>query len=272
MKLTLPPARAPLDVPRIHAAVTAKDQQAQLLAQADQDPDVQAARAKNDATPDTSQTMTLADGTYHPQRQALHKTIVRKLLNPMAGPQAKPEAHFFIGLPGAGKSTIAAKLFGSPPKAMTTVNPDKAMQFLPEYDLRNGGKLHTEGATIAEHGVMPAAVALRHHLLVDFTGRSPDKVAGMAKGLQAVGYSTHLHYVHVTPQESAQRSLEDFTHGDGRFVDPKYSILELGHKIQQSYQQLRQSGAFTSVHAYPGAGRGPQHWDPTGGGARPVMR
>jgi hypothetical protein len=187
------------------------------------------------------------DGSYEPERARLHQQIVQRLLNPRAHAAANQTliALIIVGIPGAGKSTQAERWRKRRAIECTNVNPDDVQSGLPEYEGWNADLLHAEARDVAETLLLPRAIELRHHIMLDFTGRDPARVNRLADQLADRGYELDLICVDLPPGKAAYRAWQRFrkaafvrgkTDSDaGRFIRPRLITSGFGDKPGKSY-------------------------------------
>jgi len=190
------------------------------------------------------------DGNYTPERQAVHKEILGRLLNPKAKakPGKRPIAVFLMGPPAAGKTTAGAPLTSRLGVEFTTINPDDVKEQLPEYRGWNAGLLHEESSDVAEGMLREQAVEAQHNVMFDITGKNARKVTDEASALQAAGYDVHVVNVaadnHVVGWRAWQRfRRQAFGEKKGRFVPPKYAAEAVDGKPKQTFEAMKQHPA-----------------------------
>ncbi len=189
-------------------------------------------------------------GNYTPERKAVHREILGKLLNPnaKAKPGQKPIAVFLMGPPAAGKTTAGAPLTKRLGVEFTTINPDDVKEMLPEYRGWNAGLLHEESSEVAEGFLQEQAVRESHNLLFDITGKNGEKVTTEATKLQAAGYDVHVVNVAADDHVVGWRAWQRFRRqalGDqkGRFVPPKYAAEAVDGKPKRTFEAMKQHPA-----------------------------
>lgn len=133
------------------------------------------------------------------------------------------KAVFLAGGPGSGKSFIVGKT-GLPALGMKVVNSDDAF----ETAMKKAGKKMTsdeifsdEGQTIRDRSKRLTAkrqsmyISGRLGLVIDGTGKDPDKIKKQAKTLQDLGYDTMMILVNTTLEVAIDRDKgRDRTLGD----------------------------------------------------------
>jgi shikimate kinase len=133
------------------------------------------------------------------------------------------KAIFLAGGPGSGKSFIVGKT-GLPALGMKVVNSDDAF----ETAMKKAGKKMTsdeifsdEGQTIRDRSKRLTAkkqemyISGRLGLVIDGTGKDPNKIKKQAKALQDLGYDTMMILVNTTLEVAIDRDKgRDRTLGD----------------------------------------------------------
>jgi Zeta toxin len=195
------------------------------------------------------------DGAYTPERDKLHQTIVEAQLNPAAKAKAgkKPIAILVVGLPGSGKTTVES----SWPKRLditcSMVNSDDIQSRLPEFQGWNVDLLRAEARELEEQLLLPRAIAERHNLIVEVTGRDSERSFGFADSLGRAGYQIYLVYVDLPVGKAAFRTWRRFRGGafkpnvgdpdSGRFVSPRLVATAFGTKPRETYTALKKHPA-----------------------------
>lgn len=197
---------------------------------------------------DTKAQHTDANGQYTPERAALHKSIVQRLVfscpKPPQGQQ--PECVLLLGGAASGKSTVVNALNLSSNSG--TLNADDIKDLLPEYgegagrDLRHSNVL-TAAANVHEESSDVGKVALNaiirggRNFVYDAVLGNPQKASELVGKLKGAGYRVRLVGVSLDTETALQRArsraLGDMEEGgskpgNGRFVPDE--ILAHGHE------------------------------------------
>lgn len=175
-----------------------------------------------------------------PQREALRESIIDKLYNKDIEKRTQGrEATIILGLPGAGKSTLANPLIE---KGAIEIDPDIAKAEIPEF---NGGiganAVHEESSMITKK-VLARAIANGDNIVwprID----GKDKLERDIKKLQENGYKVHVSIIDVS-QETAVRSAVDRYLKTGRLVSPS-TIKEYGNTPEETYQTAKAINGVT---------------------------
>lgn len=116
--------------------------------------------------------------------------------------KSQPVAVLTMGLPGAGKSTVIARMGLD---TMPVVDPDRIKEGHPDYDPKNPEALHDWSKRQAEAAISNL-VADGSDLLIDGTGTNVEKMVRRAQDLQAAGYTVKVLYVQVSLQTALARN------------------------------------------------------------------
>lgn len=221
---------------------------ADVLRNADSDPEVRAARRRAATDMPTASKFQKPDGSYVPEREEVHLNIVRGMLNPNARvPEGqKPRMVMLLGIPASGKSKVLRPGISG---EFTTIDADAVKAKLPEYDGKNAGALHKESGHVAEDILLSAALLDRHNILLDWTGKNTEKTLHRVKAFVKLGYDVEVHHVTIPPAEAASRALGRFK-TDGRFVDPEYIIKDVGRRPDETYKALKNSGLLKKWRSF----------------------
>jgi predicted ABC-type ATPase len=219
------------------------------------------------APKDTLKKYQRPDGTFTPERAALHKKIIDGIL---AGhsPQAHPVATFFGGGPAAGKSTALKATH----EDSVHVDPDEIKAQLPEYqqmldagDPKAAAYVHEESSYLAKQAVKEAQ-RRRLNLTWDGTGDSHiDKLAGKVNDAKRHGYMTEGKYVTVDTDEAVRRA-QARAEATGRHV-PETFIRETHAAVSDAYAKAAKMGLFDKTELWDTSGKTPvlvAHKDPGG--------
>ena len=200
--------------------------------------------SEQSAAKDTLEKYQNPDGTFTPERTALHQSVINDIL---AGhqPQEHPVATFFGGGPASGKSTA---LEATAPDA-AVIDPDAIKARLPEYQQMLDAKdpqaaqyVHEESSLLAKRA-MAEAQKRRINYVLDGTGDSSvDKLAAKVNGARRAGYMTDGKYVTVDTNTAVQRAM-DRAKATGRMV-PESVIRETHKAVSDTYPKAMKMGLF----------------------------
>lgn len=201
-------------------------------------------------------------GSWASSRTARHLQITGELLGPSTPAEARPVALIFMGLPGAGKTTIGRRVgaawlasHGRPP-AEATFDPDAVRVRLPEYqDGLGSSVVQAEAVDVAFGDLQERLVGGRRTLfLVPRRRRRPDLTRRAVDRLDAAGYEVHLVLVHVGVETAVARVKRRALAPGGRFVPLSY-VRSIGSRPRVTFDQLRhQSGPLRESQPFRSCG------------------
>ena len=198
------------------------------------------------------------NGQYTPERAKLHDQIADQMLNPeaVAEPGTKPKLVMLMGPPGAGKTTAGLPYASHLAKGFTTISADDVKTHIPGYKGYNEVPYQQESVDIAEHRLMPKAIAAKHNLLYDGSGMDTKRMQAMLDNAQKAGYDVHLIHVDTPSHVAAGRSWDRFQSNafqwsdtskpGGRFTDPAYVHDIVDGKTKQTFDTLKNHPAVKS--------------------------
>lgn len=191
----------------------------------------------------THLTQTGPGGSWHAERDAMHREIADSLYTQAAGVPNEGKAVIAGGLGGAGKTTVLRDYANIDPSQYLTINPDDVKEELAKRGLipqvPGGGQLspmervalvHEESKRIAQL-LADKAYRDRKNLIWDITMSSGGAVKSRVKALREHGYDTRGVFVDIPVEISVQRALgrwwegvRDWKRGEGlggRYVPPE---------------------------------------------------
>jgi predicted ABC-type ATPase len=169
-----------------------------------------------------------SEGRYTPEREALHKKIVSKIITPetvaRAKPQhgEKPKVIFLGGRGGSGKSWLTSKDGPANPEKAIVINPDDIQDYLPGYKGWNAALYHEEASDIA-NVVEHIARKMGLNVILDSTMRTDKNLHRKIDAYEKHGYEPHGHYMYAPPHVAANRAMKRFKKS-GRFVPVEYLL------------------------------------------------
>lgn len=167
-----------------------------------------------------------ADGTYTPEREALHQKIISAILSPdkvvsaLPAKGEKPTVAILGGRGGSGKSWLAK---GGPVAGnkFISINPDEVQEHLPGYEGWNAALYHVEAAEISQR-IEHAARSLGLNIIRDSTLRTGAVSMAQVALYKKAGYRIEGHYMFASPATATARGLKRFQKPGGRYVPPSY--------------------------------------------------
>lgn len=201
-----------------------------------------------------------ADGTYTPEREALHEHILDELFSPEAVKAAtpangeRPVMTLLGGRGGSGKSWFTKQGIADAAHAIY-INADDVQAKLPGYQGWNAALYHEEASDITKRAD-DRARALGLSVIHDATMRTPGGSAKRVADYKAAGYAVHGHYMFLPPQTSTQRAIQRFMRGgtEGRYVPASYLLNSTTN--ERTFDSLKPS--FDQWSVYENTGSAPK--------------
>ncbi len=174
------------------------------------------------------------DGSWTPERAAIHKQMVQDVFTPDAVARAIPERgkrpvlDILGGRGGSGKSWFTGPEGSVDRSRSIYLNNDDFKERLPEYQGWNAALLHEESAHIGDRAETIAREA-GLNTTIDGTMKSGGTLNARIDAFKKAGYEIRGHYMYTSPVNSAMRALERGVRGQektgkGRYVPPEYSL------------------------------------------------
>ena len=199
------------------------------------------------------------DGTWKPDRQALHDRIIAGLLDSHK-PQDHPVLTFMGGGSASGKSSVIKPRLSLPDAV--TIDADGIKGMLPDYQQRVKAGDETAAADAHEESSYLAKVitaeAQRRKMNVLVNGVGDDSPAKMQKKIRQArqaGYKVNGAYVTLETEEAVSRA-EARGKKEGRVVYP--SVIRANHKgVSQVFPELVKADAFDQAELWDNNGSSP---------------
>ncbi len=174
------------------------------------------------------------DGSWTPERAAIHKQMVQDVFTPDAVARAIPERgkrpvlDILGGRGGSGKSWFTGPEGSVDRSRSIYLNNDDFKEGLPEYQGWNAALLHEESSHIGDRAETIAREA-GLNTTIDGTMKSSDALNARIDAFKKAGYEIRGHYMYTSPVNSAMRALGRGVRGQektgkGRYVPPEYSL------------------------------------------------
>jgi uncharacterized membrane protein YgcG len=183
---------------------------------------------------DTMEQFMNPDGTWTPERQALHDEIINKAFEGKT-PVDNPQSYILGGGPAAGKTTALRSGLVDVPENHVLAAGDDIKEMLPEYEGANASLVHEESSYLAKQ-IAAKAASKNYNTVMDGTGDNSlssleKKVASMSPNGQPV----HGIYVTVDTETAVARAISR-AEKTGRYMPE--SILRANHaSVSQIYPQ-----------------------------------
>ena len=194
-------------------------------------------RDKIDSLTPTHKKYRLPDKTWTPERQKLHQKIINDYLNPEAMAKATPangqapEYVMFGGRGGSGKGSFTKLKSNGGLQVIEedryiVLDADKIKDAFKSYGYEgwNAFLFHEESSYLMKE-ITRQAFKARVNIVHDMTMKNAPKMFDRAKQFYDAGYTVKGYYMHLPPQEAANRAIfrfytqkHDFS---GRFVPPE---------------------------------------------------
>ena len=113
-----------------------------------------------------------------------------------------PTFTIMMGVPAAGKSTVANKMFGED----QFIDCDAIKQSHPDYDPKDPQALHAWSKEIEAHMISDAFANPTGNVVYDTTGTNSDKVLNYLASATKAGYKAQVVFVTVPEAESLRRN------------------------------------------------------------------
>ena len=189
------------------------------------------------------------NGTYTPERSALHEEIIQRFVNPETVEQYTPSGNqnplltVLGGRGGSGKSWLTGKSGPIDTNTSLVIDSDEVKGMLPEYEGWNAGLLHEELSDIVAM-IDRRAAAMGMNVVLDGTLKSTsilDRIA-VYQAPEGTEYDVDGYYMYASPETAATRAFNRWAKGgrfDGRFVPPE---VVLGNtKNEANFDKLSES-------------------------------
>lgn len=199
-----------------------------------------------------------ADGSFTPERQALHEAIIRKHFAEVQ-PSDTPTVLVLGGGPASGKTTVLTQ---DPFTNSVGVSADDIKGMLPEYrkgvaagDREAAARVHEESSYLSKQ-VAARAVRDKFNVLIDGVGdNSYERLKAQVEGYRQKGHRVVARYVTVDTETAVQRMLSR-ARRTGRYVPESY-LREVHAKVSRILPRAMGDGLFDNVKVYDNVGRRP---------------
>ncbi len=210
-----------------------------------------------EANPSGSDTMarhTLPDGSFTPERQAMHREIISDATTGVPKSE-QPTLYMMGGGPAAGKSSIIKTGDVKHPDKHVLANPDELKADIPDYrDGLAAGNLdaarisHEESSHLNKR-VMASARSGSQDVVWDGTGdNSIEKLEAQVRPFRDAGYKVQADYVTCDTETAVKRS-KDRGKKTGRDV-PEDAIRQTHANVSQIWPEAVARGLFDQSDLY----------------------
>ncbi len=164
---------------------------------------------------------------YDAVRTQIHANMLAPILKEQINPPKKPRLILLAGRSGSGKTTFLKPQF---PDAVY-VDTDQFVTQFPGYNGLNAWTFHEESVDVAEKA-LNLCQALGLSALVETTLGSKERTLNRIRRFRSAGYKVELHYVYVSPFESACRAFRRFLKAgeNGRYLPISRLLTQTGQE------------------------------------------
>lgn len=195
-----------------------------------------------------------ADGTYTPEREAIHRKIASDFFPPdkvaraLPAPGKKPVLVMLGGRGGSGKSWLTGQHGPVDETKAILVDADGIKAMLPGYEGWNASAFHEESSDILKL-IDKRALELGVNTIHDATMKSEATAAMRMAQYEAAGYEVEGYYMYAAPETAATRAMSRYSKGgkfNGRFVPPEIILGNVNN--EKNFDKL--SGGFRKWAVY----------------------
>lgn len=210
---------------------------------------------------DTQSQYKRADGTYTPERAALHEKIVNEAFAGVTKVE-RPSVYFIGGGVASGKSTIFNDPLARLPTNAVHIDADAVKGQLPEYremiaagNRNAAGFTHEESTDITALMVQRAGTAGVDTIYDGIGNSSIDKLRAKVETLRARGQRSIATYVTVPTETAIARAIAR-GQKTGRMIPPSV-IAELHANVSKVFPEVVRQGIFDHVNLWDNRGDKP---------------
>lgn len=140
-----------------------------------------------------------------------------------------PRMTFTMGLPAAGKSTVAKAMFSQ----AAFIDCDTVKESHPEYDPSNPAALHAWSKGVVKEQFAQALKSGVGHFVYDTTGTNADRMESEMAQARAAGFTVELVFITVPLTVSIERNLTRSR------VVPLPVLMEKATIIQECFEHIK---------------------------------
>ena len=216
------------------------------------------------------------DGKLSPEREALHKQIIDKLLKDKVPVDGQATMTMLGGGPASGKSSVMNPDTSKDPHSVT-VDPDGIKELLPGYsemakkDSTAASFYHEESSALAKR-FAEVAFSENYNVIYDGTGDGSTKsVQKKIDAARANGYKVEAKYVSIDTEEAVARNQARYEHGVAAGKNPRLVPADYVRSCHAKVTDISVSMAskFDHIEIWDNNGaRGQQKMIATGGNGK----
>lgn len=186
-----------------------------------------------------------AHNENNPERRELEKQLIKDYYN--QGEYAKEkQAYLILGLPAAGKSSLADPL--SAQRKALIVDSDEFKKRLPEFENGAGANyVHEESSDMADN-LLDLALEDGTNVVYPVVGKTPSSLQEKIDKLKEAGYDIHLAYVDLPVKTALKRATNRYIQ-EGRLVGLAY-IESIGDKPIVNFHDFKNKPEITDYALY----------------------
>lgn len=206
---------------------------------------------------DTLKAWTKPDGSWHPERAALHEQIISKALDGVPVAKGQPQAVVMMGGTASGKTTFS-KAFDN--GELVRVDADAVKKQLPEFaqalaaSAKDAAYMVHEESSYLSKRIRDLAMEQGKNILFDGTGANATNYSNMIDRLHAKGYNVIL-VMSDLPVEQAVERAAGRAERSGRFV-PEQVIRKIYASLRPNFVTL--SSKADSFQLWDNSGKTPR--------------
>lgn len=203
---------------------------------------------------DTMEKYRYPDGSWTPEREALHKQIIDSFF---AGktPVDNPTSYILGGGPASGKTTLVKSNKSGWPTNMVISNSDDVKEMIPEYqEMLKAGDTNAAMFSHEESSYIAKKIAARasegsYNTMLDGTGdNNIDNLQRKVDSLRPLGQRVEAIYVTVDIATALERNIAR-AQRTGRYV-PESVIKETHRGVAGIFPQAVSRGMFDKIELY----------------------
>lgn len=217
-----------------------------------------------------------ANGKLTPEREAIHKEIIDKLLKDKIPVEGQATMTMLGGGPASGKSSVMNPDTSKDPHSVT-VDPDGIKEMLPGYsemakkDSGAASFYHEESSALAKR-FSEVAFSENYNVIYDGTGDGSTKsVQKKIDAARANGYKVEAKYVSIDTEEAVARNQARYEHGIAAGKNPRLVPADYVRSCHAKVTDISVSMAdqFDHIEIWDNNGaRGQQKMIATGGSGK----